>query len=555
MQMSDLNFSSLDHYFAEFLAGRSGLAGVEKERFQELVARVSRALEEGHSCLLLSDGDERFLSASSLVSAGGQTPLILHKHRLYLHRYFHYETRLAEQIRHMAAITYVPELDERLIDTYFDDPGPGTDWQKEAAKIALHRALTIICGGPGTGKTTTVVKVLALLLQAAEGHRDLAVALAAPTGKAGMRLSEAVGKSLNHLQLPEKVKNALPTTASTLHRLLGVRRGSPQFRYNRGNPLGWDVVVVDEASMVDLAMMSKLVDAIKPGARLILLGDKDQLASVESGAVLGDFMRSLPQNTVELQKTYRFEAGIKQLAEAINGADSDTAWGLLQDSRATNLSLLDEELIGFISKKYVPFMAMANQPRAGYILEIFSIFNSFRVLCALHYGSRGVDPINRQVELALMRRGFPCRPDTWYPGRPVLITRNDYSLDLYNGDIGICLQDPEKGEMHVWFERAGGGFRSYPPSRLSGCKTVFAMTIHKSQGSEFDEVVVVLPEEDNRILSRELVYTAVTRAKKAVRLVAEQEILRLALSRNIERASGLADLLIDEPEPKGKDET
>ncbi len=543
--MNELNSSSLDRYFAEFLATRSGLSGAAKERFQELVARVSGALEEGHSCLPVSEGDARFLSASPLVSDGGQTPLVIHNHRLYLHRYFHYETRLAEQIRSMAAITLALDVDEQLIDTYFDDSGPATDWQKEAAKVALCRALTIICGGPGTGKTTTVVKLLALLLQAAEGKRDLTVALAAPTGKAAMRLSEAVGRSLTYLQLPPKVKNALPTAASTLHRLLGVRRGSPQFRHNRDNPLAWDIVVVDEASMVDLAMMSKLVDAIKPGARLILLGDKDQLASVESGAVLGDCIRSLPQNTVELQKTYRFEAGIKQLAEAINGADSATAWGLLQESPVTNVSVLTEELVGFISRRYIPFITMTHQTGTADLQRLFAQFNSFRVLCALHYGNRGVDPINRQVELALMQRGFPCRPDAWYPGRPVLITKNDYSLDLYNGDIGICLAEPEKGELLVWFERAGGGWRNYPPSRLPGCKTVFAMTIHKCQGSEFDEVLVVLPEEDNRILSRQLVYTAITRAKRAVRLVAEEDILRLALSRNIERTSGLADLLTE----------
>ncbi len=444
MQMNDQHFSFLDRYFAEFLAGRSGLSGVAKERFQELVARVSEALEDGHSCLPVSEAEEQYLSANPLVSDGGHTPLILDNHRLYLHRYFHYEIRLAEQIRIMAAITLSPTLDEQLINAYFEDPGLGTDWQKEAAKVALHRALTIICGGPGTGKTTTVVRILALLLQADEGRRELAMALAAPTGKAAMRLSEAVGKSLSHLQLSEKVKNALPTSASTLHRLLGVRRGSPQFRHNRDNPLGWDVVVVDEASMVDLALMSKLVDAIKPGARLILLGDKDQLASVESGAVLGDFIKSLPENTVELQKTYRFEAGIKQLAEAINGADSAAAWDLLQDSRVTNVSLLEKDLLGYISGKYVPFMETMHRPGSSDLQRIFAQFNNFRVLCALHYGNRGVDSINRQVELALLQRGFPCRPDSWYPGRPVLITRNDYSLDLYNGDIGICLADPEK---------------------------------------------------------------------------------------------------------------
>lgn len=546
--MIDLNISLLDRYFAQFLADRSGLSGAAKERFMDLVARVSKALEEGHSCLPVGEGEERFLADSPLVSGGGQTPLIVHNHRLYLHRYFHYETRLAEQIRRLAAIRLGSVLTEVQIDAYFDAPGPGPDWQKEAAKVALGRALTIICGGPGTGKTTTVVKILALLHAAAAGRGDLTVALAAPTGKAAMRLSEAVGRSLNILALPEEVKSAVPTTASTLHRLLGVRRGSPQFRHNSDNPLAADIVVVDEASMVDLAMMGKLVDAIKPGARLILLGDKDQLASVESGAVLGDFIRSLPENTVELQKTYRFEAGIKRLAEAINGADSATAWELLTDSVTANVSLLHGDLIGFISARYVPFMTLANQSGPLDIAAIFTLFNSFRVLCAQHFGNRGVEPVNRRVEQVLMQRGFASRPETWYSGRPILITRNDYGLDLYNGDIGICLASPENGELQVWFEGAAGGWRSYPPSRLPGCQTVFAMTIHKSQGSEFDEVVVVLPEEDNRILSRQLVYTAVTRAKKVVRLVAERAVLGLAISRNIERNSGLAELLGARPD-------
>jgi exodeoxyribonuclease V alpha subunit len=545
--LSDQGFSFLDRYFSGFLADRSGLSGAAKDRFRELVGRVSQALMAGHSCLPLTEGEARFLGANPLVSDGGPTPLVLHDRRLYLHRYYQYEIRLAERIRAMAATTVAPDQGGASADSYFDAAEPGTDWQKEAAKVALHQALTIICGGPGTGKTTTVVKILALLLQAAEGHRPPAVALAAPTGKAAMRLSEAVGKSLTRLSLPEDVRKSLPTSASTLHRLLGVRQGSPQFRYNRDNPMGWDVVVVDEASMVDLAMMSKLVDAIKPGARLILLGDKDQLASVESGAVLGDFIRSLPKNTVELQKTYRFDAGIKRLAEAINGADCATAWALLEDPRTTNITLLEEELIGFITKRYTLFMTTVNRPGVVDLREVFAQFNSFRVLCAVHYGSHGVDSINRRVELALLRRGYACRSENWYPGRPVLITRNDYGLDLYNGDIGICLADPENGELKVWFERPDGGLRSLVPSRLPRCETVFAMTIHKSQGSEFDQVVVILPDEDNRILSRELVYTAVTRAKKAVWVVAEKEMLRLALSRNIERASGLADLLAKEP--------
>ncbi len=548
--VSESGLSLLDRYFAEFLAERSGLAGPARERFRELAGRVSQALLAGHSCLALTGEEARFLRLSPLVSDGGTSPLVLHNRRLYLHRYYRYETRLAEQIRAMAASPQTAEPGGDLADRLFDAGAPTTDWQRQAARMALLQTLTIICGGPGTGKTTTVVKILALLLEAAEGRRDLTVALAAPTGKAAMRLGEAIGQSLKRLTLPDNIGTRMPTAASTLHRLLGVRLGSVQFRHNRENPMGWDVVVVDEASMVDLAMMSKLVDAIKPGARLILLGDKDQLASVESGAVLGDFIRGLPRNTVELQKTYRFDTHIKRLAEAINGADSAAAWTVLADPQAASVTLLEEEVIGFISSRYTRFMAAANEPGGADCREVFALFNSFRVLSAVHYGNRGVEALNRRVEQALARRGFGCRPETWYPGRPVIIARNDYGLDLYNGDIGICLTDPGTGELKVWFERADGGLLNYAPSRLPLHETVFAMTVHKSQGSEFDEVVVILPEEDNRILSRELVYTAVTRAKTAVRLVADKEILRLALSRNIERASGLADLL-SEPSTGG----
>lgn len=543
--MTGQNFSLLDRHFAGFLAARSGLSGPQKESFFELAARVSAALEAGHSCLPLTAEEEELLDGNPLVSDGGRTPLVLHNGRLYLHRYYNYETRLARQIKAMAAATLDTGLGGALVDSFFEKEEPATtDWQKEAAKTALKRSLTIICGGPGTGKTTTVVKILAILLQAAKDGRLPDIALAAPTGKAAMRLSESVGGSVKKLDLPERIVGGLPTAAATLHRLLGVRRNSPQFRHNRENPMPFDIVVVDEASMVDLALMSKLVDALKPGSRLLLLGDKDQLASVESGAVLGDLIRSLPDNTVTLRKTYRFDENIKNLAAAINAADGDTAWGLLEDPGTENVSLLGGDFLDTLIEPYARFMTRVNRMGNADLRELFSLFNSFRVLCAVHYGSRGVDDLNRRIELALARRGFFSRSDPWYPGRPVLVTRNDYGLELFNGDIGICLKDPDPdggGDLKVWFERPDGGLKSYSPYRLPQCETVFAMTIHKSQGSEFDEVVVVLPEEDNKILSRELLYTAVTRAKRAVRLVAEKEVLRLAVSRNTVRYSGLAE--------------
>jgi len=539
--MPDRAYSLLDNHFSQFLAERSRLSGSDKQRFRQLVCTLTSSLEVGDSCLPVSGKDMELLRSVHLVSEGGLTPLVLCNGRLYLHRYFRYESRLAEQVRAMAAASVPLVENVQLLDSLFNGVELGIDWQKMAARVALQKVLTIICGGPGTGKTTTVVKILALLLQST--NQNLDIALAAPTGKAAMRLSESIGSSLGRLEMPEKIRSAIPRQAATLHRLLGVRLQSPQFRHNREKPLGWDVVVVDEASMVDLAMMSKLVDALKPGARLLLLGDKDQLASVESGAVLGDFIESLPENTVELKKTYRFDDNIKSLAESINSGQSERSWAILQDPDVTNVTILRSDLLSYICKQYAKFMEEVFCSPEPDVRRIFAAFSSFQVLCATHYGNRGVDGINRMVESSLARRGFACRPDSWYPGRPVLISRNDYSLDLFNGDIGICLPDTFEGSLKVWFEKADGRLESYSPFRLPACQTVFAMTIHKSQGSEFDEVMVVLPEEDNRILSRELLYTAVTRARKSVKLVADQPILVQALSRSIERFSGLADLL------------
>jgi exodeoxyribonuclease V alpha subunit len=551
--MTEQGAPFLESYFAIFLAERSGLSGVGKERFRQLVKKLTSAHEAGHSCLPVSEGEARFLKTLHLVSDGGQTPLVVHNDKLYLHRYFHYETRLAEQMSAMATRSFPTKGHEKLLGSFFDAEEPrfsGLNRQKAAAGIALHKALTIICGGPGTGKTTTVVNILALLLMATDHKLD--VALAAPTGKAAMRLSQAIGGSLDRLSLPEEVKAAIPTEAKTLHRLLGFIRHSPQFRHNRQQPMGWDVVVVDEASMVDLAMMSKLVDALKPGARLLLLGDKDQLASVESGAVLGDLIQGLPDNTIELKKTYRFDDNIKFLAESVNAGDSDSAWTCLSDPKVSNVTVLQTELLDFIGRQYAGYMAAVYRYPQTNIREIFDTFNRFQVLCGTHYGNQGVAGINRGVETFLARRGFDCRQDSWYPGRAVLITRNEYSLDLFNGDIGICLPDLADGSSKVWFERSDGGLRCYSPYRLPSCETVFAMTIHKSQGSEFDEVVVVLPEEDNRILSRELLYTAFTRARKMVNLAAGRQVFGQALSRKNKRCSGLADLLREQTQKHGK---
>lgn len=542
--MDELLFSDLDLAFAEFLAARSGLAGRKREQLRRLVAELSHGLMEGHSCLPLTPGDESWLGALPLVGDGTEaTPLVLWRSRLYLHRYFHYERELANDIGRLARTVLEP-AQQGGDGGHQQGVHPGRDQaQQRAVAVARRHALTIICGGPGTGKTTTVVSILAGLLEAGEGVRLPTVALAAPTGKAATRLGEAVARSLGTLQLPEAVRRAIPGRAATLHRLLGVRRGSSRFVHNRENPLGYDIVVVDEASMVDLALMGKLLASIKPGARLILLGDKDQLASVESGAVLADLVDQLPGNTVELTTTYRFEQGIKGLAEAIKKGDGKEAWRLLQAGEVESVRLLGPDQLGLLGHRYGEIFATWQGAAARDPLRVLAAFNGFRVLCALHHGPRGVVAVNRQVETALAERGFAVRPGSWYPGRPVLITRNDYGLGLYNGDIGVCLPHPESGELRVWFEPAEGGPRSFAPSRLPECQTVYAMTIHKSQGSEFEEVAVILPGEDSRVLGRELLYTAITRAKQRVAVLASEEILALAVARSIARFGGLGEWL------------
>ena len=533
--------SLLDIHFADFLTGRTGFEGEGRERFRYLILALSSAMASGHSCLPVTPEDSKFLLSTDLVSRGEQSPLVIFNDMLYLHRYFNYETRLARQMSTLATkVTHI-ELRNDFPKERETGNDSETDWQQEAVKVALTQSLTIISGGPGTGKTTTVVKIIAMLLQ--QVGSELKIALAAPTGKAAMRLRESIVKSIETMALSAGIKKAMPVDAKTLHRLLGVRRNSPQFRHNHENPMDWDVVVVDEASMVDLALMSKLVDGLKQGARLILLGDKDQLASVESGAVLVDLIASLPANTVELQKTYRFDSSIKRLAESINKGDSTSAWSLLQDPSKENISLLEGDLIPYVGMRYAEYMQVAVDTGEQGLKDLFQLFNGFQILCGVHFGRMGVEGMNHSVELSLARRGYDCRHDNWYTGRPVLVTRNDYGLDLYNGDIGICLPDEKDGGFKVWFERGDGGMRAYSPHRLPRCETVFAMTVHKSQGSEFDEVIVVLPEEDNKILSRELIYTAVTRARKSVNIVAKLDIFRGALSHNIERFSGLAGQL------------
>lgn len=530
-------------YFADFMSSRSGLSGPDREKLRLLLIQLNAALVNGHSCLPLTRADEAVLSRTHLVAGAGPAPLVVKQARLYLQRLYHYETRLAKQLGEMAGNCHKLDLTDDFYARYFDCEAAQPNWQERAARLALAKNLAIISGGPGTGKTTTVVKILALLLHATE--QPIKITLAAPTGKAAGRLSESIVGSIARLNLPEAIRTAIPQQAQTLHRLLGVRRFSPRFHYNSDNPLPWEVVVVDEASMVDLAMMSKLVDAMSRRSRLILLGDKDQLASVESGSVFADLIAGLPGNTVELQTAYRFDDNIKALAESINSGDSSRAWHSLTDPQSENISLMSSDLLAEIGSSYAAILKKITGAAVTEKDEVFTALRSLQVLCGVHHGKRGVSGINRGVEMYLQRHGVACRPGDWYPGRPVLITHNDYNLELYNGDIGICLTDPDSGDLKVWFERQDGTHQGYSPYLLPDAETVFAMTIHKSQGSEFEKVIVVLPEEYNKVLSRELLYTAVTRAKSCVQLVAEKGVFERTVATRSDRFSGLKDQLVE----------
>jgi len=541
------------------------------------------------------------LRRSPVVGKPGEfKPLILDDcSRLYLYRYWDYQLELASLIRGRVSadiedidVTILKKGLERLFGAGLRQTGSKTpsprpagqaediDWQKVAAFAALVKRFCIISGGPGTGKTTTVAKILALVLEQ-PNSRKLRIALAAPTGKAAARLQEAIKGSKEKLDCPENIKEEMPEEASTIHRLLGSIPNSPYFRHNAQNRLPVDVVVVDEASMVDLAMMSKLIQALSSKARLILLGDKDQLASVEPGAVLGDicdtgnvhrfsklFLSDLKKITgyeigtqpggedgsgiqdciVQLKKSFRFgrDSGINAVSRAVNAGDADLAVTLLMDGKHGDIKWKDLPPPGDLplAIKDAAIKGFKDYLRASDILEIFQLFDRFRIMCALRKGPYGVIALNFLVEQILSEEGLIEPDSTWYPGRPLLITRNDYNLRLFNGDVGIVLPDSaENNDLRAFFPTADGIVRKFSPLRLPEHETVYAMTVHKSQGSEFNEALLLLPDRDSPVLTREIIYTGITRARESVEIWGSENVFRSAVSRRIKRTSGLRDAL------------
>src|SRR5471032_3112412 len=626
--------------FARFIAS----VGASSPQLIAVCVLLSELEGRGHSCLMLDElqddlsgqlgwtGDEwralrdaagawpRSADAWRTLLAGCdqvmpvgdldfQQPLVLDGERLYLRRYWRDETAVAQSVRARASALRTPDLVEvrHWLDILFgspqltqDDAEP--DWQKIACAVALHGNLAIITGGPGTGKTYTVARLLALLFATAgRDSGQLRIALAVPTGKAAARLKQSIDHALN--ELADKVGAALPLrtlasrmgAARTLHSLLGARPGTRAFQHHRGNPLDVDVLIVDEASMVHLEMMASLTEALPPHAMLILLGDKDQLASVEAGAVLGDLCHeaqaggytaatlayvqeaagqlipprylgdagALAQQTVMLRHSRRFSGPIGALALAVNAGDGDAARRVLrgedggkgggkvawiepaQPSDVLSLALSGRAGAGGYRAYLTLIMAETGElAHADWVRKVLGSFESFRILCAVREGEWGVGGLNEAIEHKLEAAGLLRRRGEWYVGRPVMVTRNDYGTGVFNGDIGLTLPDPARpGNLRVYFSD-GEKVRSVLATRLRHVETAFAMTVHKSQGSEFAHTVLVLPKDGGAVIARELIYTGITRAKEYFTLVTPApQVLLEAVALRTQRASGLRKLI------------
>ena len=521
------------------------------------------------------------LQASPLVGQPGQwRPLILdRRHFLYLQRFHRYEQAVAEGLlsrgQATAALPAALNLVEKLA-RYFPDTHPGeTDWQRIAAIIAVMRRLCVISGAPGTGKTTTAAKIIGLLIEI-HHPQPLRFALCAPTGKAAARLSEALVAAAASLPRGFDIQTLFPKEASTIHRLLGYGRN--RFRFHADHPLPADVVVVDEASMVDLVLMAQLLEAIPPAARLIILGDRDQLASVEAGAVMGDICQggirapraadlqdacqdlspatpladlttplaisTLNDNVVILERNYRFDAGqgIGSLVRAVNAGDPVAVHELLH-APLPGIQWLCPPLGTTGRRRLGEAIVEGYRPlfEAATVDQTLVQMDRFMVLCALTGGPWGRERLNAWIESQLRQAGLIADLHPWYRGRPVMIRRNDYRAGLFNGDVGIAWMDGSKrqSDLRIWFRMPTGQLRSFAPAHLPDHHTALALTVHKSQGSEYQRVVLALPEKDSPVLTRELLYTGLSRARQSALLVARQEVIDLAVNRRIERASGL----------------
>lgn len=563
---------------------------------------VYQKLEEGSICLdilqynkLLSDGSYKnpFIEDDNKLTLPDDNnpfvsynekdykPFIIQDNRVYLHRYYFYETIIINKIKslienekeNISSIINLILDNKNLINNLFNDNGNDINWQKIAALNILLNNFSIITGGPGTGKTTTIAKIIYIILCL---FPDKKITLAAPTGKAAMRLNESLQKAINNIHdISEDIKEKMQALkASTIHRLLKSKRNSPYFHHNTENPLIEDVIIIDESSMIDGALMAKLFMAINDKSKLVLLGDKDQLASVEAGSIFGDFCANrnrinvfnkeqlsfiknwypglsdnylnkndsiLSGHITELTVSYRFNItnGIgKFSSDLIN--DKIILSDLLHKYQDNTLKIdenYDNNLFCSFCDYYEDYIKEKD------ILKAIEKLNKLKILCALRDGKTGVYEYNTKIEQYLSTKGL-LKPDKlFYENQPIIITSNDYNLELFNGDTGIVRKDKDN-KLMAWFIDQDGKLKPVPVEFLQNYETVFAMTVHKSQGSEFENVVVILPKNpDISILTKELLYTAITRAKKQVLIQGNVKTIEKISKRTVNRASGINERL------------
>lgn len=584
--------SDLSLYFAEFIVAQAGQPIDSLLAFS--AALVSEANQRGDVCVMLDRYQslpllqseridiadlpvgpdletwrENLLASNCVAEPGDTAPLIIEEGRLYLYRYWHYETELAANINTRLNNPIEPQKATLLNSLKSRFPEQAVSDQQVAVALAVKHRFTVISGGPGTGKTTTLVNILSVLLSQ---QADMRIKMAAPTGKAAARMMESIRKGLDHSGMDQTIHDRIPTEAATIHRLLGYRRDG--FRYSAKHRLPLDCLIIDEASMVDLTLMYRLLDALPTDARVILLGDRDQLASVAAGNVLGDitgqglpiqysaaqldWLGSLFESHGRQSKTpatgtaiadaiallthsFRFDeqSGIGRLAKLVNEGDGAAALQLLQQGEnplqwfEQKTDVLDQVVMDEILNHY---QAVVN---ADNIEQAFDAFEASRVLCAVHNGAFGVDEINRNVEKSMRARGW-IGSQSDFDGKPLLIQGNDYELELYNGDIGLLWRDTDD-RQYAFFRDIDHGLRRLPLASLPVHSPAWAMTVHKSQGSEFDSVLLVLPESgQQRALSRELLYTGITRTRRQLTIYASVLSIETACASRSRRHSGLA---------------
>ncbi len=600
-------FSYTDIHFAGLMQKISG----NDERLFLAAALSSSQAGRGHVCFDIETSARPqladisypeinewvdFLKTCEVIGTPGEfKPLILEDgKRLYLYRYWEYQKIIADYILKQASKENICSNSEikvlkdgmaRLFPAFDTDTENNyIDWQKIAACISVIKGFSVISGGPGTGKTTTITKVLALFAeQWAASRKDerIRIFLTAPTGKAAARLKTSISETKDFLNCSNNIKNMIPDEASTIHRLLGPIKNTPYFRYNEKRKLSADIIVVDESSMVDLALMSKLVQAVPEDARMIIIGDQDQLASVAAGAVLGDICNTgetiyyskgfcsilyeisgikigrvasdnikanLSDCITVLKKSYRFDdySGIKSISKAVNYGDDASFFNSLKANQYKDISVAsfenhekpEEVLSTYIEAHLKPVF------KAEDIKNKLLLFDRSRILCAVRKGPVGVEKLNILIEVILRNKGIITTDNVWYPGRPVMITRNDYQTGLFNGDIGITVRsEREEGLLEVCFMDHEGEIRRVRQYSIPECETVYAMTVHKSQGSEFDNVLFVMPDKDVPVLTRELIYTGITRARRFVEIKGDKAIIRQGIRRRTERVTGLRHAL------------